>query len=63
MYELYFDEEDYVRTGAGLIRTDELVRPTQAEFDKIYPYDPIEDNPWTEEDVKELKAQKELKNQ
>jgi len=53
MYELYFDEEDYVRTGAGLIRTDELVRPTQAEFDKIYPYDPIEDWPWTEEDLKD----------
>ena len=61
--EMYYDEEDYIRTGIGSIRADEQVRYSDKELDKMYPFDPIEDNPWIEEDVKELKAQKELKNQ
>ena len=57
MYELYFDEEDYIRTGIGMIRADEQVRYSDRELDKMYPFDPIEDNPWTEEELKALKNQ------
>ena len=53
----FFNEEDYVMTGTGFIRADERVQYSDKELDSMYPFDPIEDNPWTEEDLKALKNQ------
>lgn len=57
MYELFFDEEDLVRTGYGLIEAGERIQVSEKELDEMYPFDPIEDNPWTEDDLKKLKNQ------
>ena len=51
------DEEDYIRTGIGSIRAGERIQVSEKELDKMYPFDPIEDNPWTEDDLKKLKNQ------
>lgn len=53
----FFNEEDYVMTGAGFIRADERMQYSDEELDKMYPFDPVEDNPWSEEDLKALKNQ------